>query len=48
MNKYLNNNELIIIALCGISVGAFMTEQYDIASAIATGLIGFLGGMAQK
>lgn len=45
MNKYITDNELIILILGGIAIGAFATKQFDITSLIATGLIGFLGGM---
>lgn len=45
MNKYITDNELIIIILGLIATGSFLTKQFDLASTIATGLIGFLGGM---
>ena len=46
MSDYISDNELIIMILGGIAVGGFITGQFDISSLVATGLIGFLGGLA--
>ena len=46
MNKYITDNELIIVVLGLIAAGSFLTKQFDLAGTVASGLIGFLGGIA--